>query len=216
MAEKRLLEFVCTGNNGRSPIAELIARNHLAQIKADSNYSAISSGLKVDYTNQFLAGNVRDDSNMTKLVIDAGRQSQLYTPEDIARIDRALREGNNDVLLQYAISVSSQLMTAERKHMRELLVEMGIPGEVKPGRDQTIVRPDAIVVLAMDKKGKSGVESIYMTVPRAPVIDILPHYATGGNHEVVNAFGKGRDVYRATIEQLAREVPLAVNRAVGA
>ena len=47
-------------------------------------------------------------------------------------------------------------------------------------------------------------------------MDVLPRYATGKDVEVVNAFGKGIEFYKATVEQLAREVPLAVNRAVGA
>ena len=44
-----LVEFVCIGNNGRSPFGEAFARQFLFEHSV-TQYSAISSGLKVDAT----------------------------------------------------------------------------------------------------------------------------------------------------------------------
>ncbi len=213
---KKLIEFVCTGNNGRSPVAELLARNHLVQIGASEEYDAASSGLMVDYTRRFVAGQVTDDPKMVGAIISIARDNMFYSPAEIFTISKALREGDNAVLLKYAVSTSTKLMDAERECMYGLLAKMGIPGQVKSGKDQTIARPDTKVVLAMDKKGLESVGKIYAANSHTPVIDTLPRYATGDDREVANAFGKPRGFYRATIEQLAREVPLAVDRAVGA
>jgi protein-tyrosine-phosphatase len=45
---KKLIEMVCTGNNGRSPVAELVGRNYLEEIGASDDYDTISSGTMVD------------------------------------------------------------------------------------------------------------------------------------------------------------------------
>ncbi len=45
--EQYKIEFVCTANKGRSPVAELIGNNYL-QKKGLQDYLAISSGSHVD------------------------------------------------------------------------------------------------------------------------------------------------------------------------
>lgn len=214
--QKKLIEMVCTGNNGRSPVAELLARNHLVTIGAESDFEIASSGIMVNYTDRFLAGEAKGDIYMTRAILKAAKDSGLIAHTQYQEIQATLRQGDEDRLFQYAVEIAPKLMAAERTHMREVLDEMGIRGDIKQGRDQTVVKSNALVVLAMDKEGLESVNAIYAPTPYRPTTAVLPVYAIGEDREVVNAFGGKREDYFITVKQLAREVPLAVNKAVGA
>ena len=100
MSDPKLFEFVCTGNHGRSPVAELIAR---AYLKAHTGYDSISSGTVSD---QIEAGNVVAAGKIR--VIRPGLERGIYDAAQRKAADEAIRSGNEEqleVFYQMAIDI---------------------------------------------------------------------------------------------------------------
>ncbi len=212
MAKKRLIEMVCTGNRGRSPVAELIANNYLAEIGATDRYKAISSGASVD-----VIGKGEFPIKELKPLINVGLERDLYNSEEIEEIEKALEQENENVIRQYGTRIANQFGQEEIESRTETLPLLGIKGNVKTTSEQTIARPDTAAVLCVDKKNYDLIKYIYEGSGYNPIINVLSRYATGNpDAEVKNAFGLGKEVYKQRIEQLVREVPLAVDKIVKA
>src|SRR3989344_8155634 len=208
----RLIEMVCTGNQGRSPVAELIARNHLKSIGAYGDYDSISSGTLVDTIE---SGNHTMGS--MRLVIDIAAQRSLYSPEETRELEDALRQGNTPVVRKYFDNAIGLFDKEEVENRAEILPLLGIQGEVKTTRNQTVARPDTIAVFSIDKRNYTIVEGLYENSSYSPVIDVLSRYATGNpDAELKNTFGKGKEAYRKGVEQMLEEVSVVVNRVIGA
>ena len=205
--------MVCTGNAGRSPVAELIANNHLNEIGAGDDYEAVSSGTMVD---RFSKGGGFPIKVMTPL-IDIARGQGLYDVESLKRLDEALRNGDRETIEFYFNKAAKEFSGREISHRERILRDLGISGTVKDTRDQTVPRQNAIAVLPMDRKNYVPVLDIYEGSEYTPIISVLSVLATGDlNAEVANSFGLGPEVYRERIEQLAHEVPIAVGKVIGA
>ena len=204
------IEFVCSGNNGRSPVAELIATNYLERVGADREYSATSSGTIVDL--------IKDGGFPIKVmtpIIDIAKEREIYSQESLQDIERALRENDSSTVERYFREASDVFMREEAQERGELLKELGMRGEVKIGRDQTIARSNTIAILPVDRKNYHAVLKIYGESGYNPVISIMSVLATGNPlAEVENAFGLGKNFYRSRIEQLSKEVPEAVKRII--
>lgn len=209
----RLIEMVCTGNQGRSPVAELIARNHLKSIGAYGDYDSISSGTLVD---MIQSGGFFTLSIMEQL-ISLARKRVLYSPEEIKEVDAALRQGDNDTIKKYFRKTIGLFDKEEVENRAEVLSLLGIRGKVKSTRDQTVPRQDTVAVFPVDKSNYGKVIGIYEGSGYSPAVDVLSRYATGNpDAELKNTFGKGKEVYRKGVEQMLEEVPVAVNRIIGA
>src|SRR3989338_4971733 len=89
---KKLIEMVCTGNQGRSPVAELVAANYLRDIGADE-YTAISSGTSVAAIKEH-----RVDVPFMIKVISVGKERGLYDPSQIQAYDDAVSRGDAKTL----------------------------------------------------------------------------------------------------------------------
>ena len=202
------IEFVCSGNNGRSPIAELIARNYLLKIGADSEYGAISSGTMVGIMDLG-----RPIECMLPL-INAAKQRGAYNEEDLKQLEWFLETRNNREVREYFKQASAIFAKEERE---KLIKEFGIEGTVKKEKNRTMKSLDSIAVLPLDRKNYQEVLWIYHQATHAPLISVMSVLATGDLHaEVPNSFGKGIEAYRQAVEQLIREVPEVVRRIVGA
>ena len=156
MAKKRLIEMVCTGNRGRSPVAELIANNYLAEIGATDRYKAISSGASVD-----VIGKGEFPIKELKPLINVGLERDLYNSEEIEEIEKALEQENENVIRQYGTRIANQFGQEEIESRTETLPLLGIKGNVKTTSEQTIARPDTAAVLSVDKKNYDLIKNIY-------------------------------------------------------
>lgn len=208
----KLIEMICTGNRGRSPVAELIARNHLKSVGAYGDYDSISSGTLVDTIE---SGDYTMES--MKPIIDIALQRPLYSPDEIKELEEALRQGNTPVVRRYFDNALGLFDREEVENRAEVLPLLGIQGEIKSTRYQTVARPDTVAVFPIDRKNYSIVKELYEKSDYSPVVDVLSKYATGNpDAELKNTFGKGKEVYRKGVEQMLEEVPIAVNRVIGA
>lgn len=209
--QKRIIELVCTGNRGRSPVAELIARNYLRKIDADE-YEASSSGTLVDKIKQ----EELPMAFMIKLIDIARSRGDVYTSIELQGIDSAIKDGNTRAITQYYKKADYMFGEEEKRDRQEVLPLLGIEGTLKSEQEQTIQRPDTIAVLSMARTNNQQVECIYASSAHKPVIDVLSRYATNNqNAEIPNAYGLGRKAYIQAVEVLVEQVPLAVERLLG-
>jgi len=206
----KLIEMVCTGNNGRSPVAELLAQNYLAQLGADWEYSAISSGTQVSEiaSGKFSLGLMRQ-------VIGTGVERRIYAPENLLEIREALEREDTAALKPYFDTAVNMFRAEELVNRTKVLREFGIPGLPKITKDQTVVRPDVIAIFPVDRNNKSKVIAIYQQADAKPLIEVLSAYATDRpEEEITNTFGRGEEFYRQVVRRMVFEVPVAIDRAI--
>lgn len=234
--------MVCTGNSGRSPVAELIARDHLKKIGADSEYGVISSGTLV----AAIAKGGFPIKIMTSFIDQAKDRGDVYDAEQLKALEKALEEENREVVEGFYNQAVGTFVDEEHADRAVVVPEFGYDlNGLKKGTNQTIVRPDVIAVLAMDKGNREKIMKIYkeanaishvlgpagnsdgyqcanvaLVSGEFPVagdfpitIGTLSGFVTGDpDSEIPNAFGRGTDVYRQTIAAIADYVPRAIDR----
>ncbi|MBR9693215.1 hypothetical protein GOV07_04800, partial [Candidatus Woesearchaeota archaeon] len=93
------IEFACTANQGRSPVAELIARNYIARLGAQQDLEAISSG---SHAAAIQAG-VNPVPVMLRFIeLARGRtENVIYTTVDEHGIDEAIKTGDDKAIAGY-------------------------------------------------------------------------------------------------------------------
>ncbi|MBW2981507.1 hypothetical protein KY343_01375 [Candidatus Woesearchaeota archaeon] len=206
----KIIELVCTGNHGRSPVAELIAQYYLGEIGAFGEYKATSSGTSVDLIEK---GQV--PAKAMAGIIGIGKERELYSADELKEIDQAIRDGRDEILRQYFLRASDLFSKEEHDYRTEAIKYFGIEGVVKEKSEQTIVRPDAVAVLSMAESNNRQVQKIYNNSDCNPVINVLSRFATGNPDAALpDAFGKGKDEYFKTVELLREHVPMAIDRLI--
>lgn len=206
--QKKVIEMVCTGNRGRSPVAELIAKNYLRTVGANE-YETSSSGTLVDKIKQ----DQLPMAFMIKVIDIARSRGDVYTPTELQSIDGAIKDGNTRAITQYYKKADYVFGEEEKRDRQEVLPILGIEGTLKSEQEQTIQRPDIIAVLSMARTNNQQVESIYANSTHKPIIDVLGRYATNNPiAEIPNAYGFGKKAYILAVEALVEQVPLAVEK----
>jgi hypothetical protein len=209
---KKLIEMVCTGNNGRSPVAELIGRNELKRLGAFDDYDTISSGTMVDKIGE---GKFSTNFMRPYVLLAIGRG--LYGTEVPKKLDTALREGEDEVVGEYFSRASELFATEEKEEGSILLKQYGIDGNVKEGADQTVPRTDVFAVLPMDRKNYAGVLRILDGSGQTPVVAVMSTLATQDpKAEVQNSFGQERAIYGSGFLRIFQQVPRAIQILVDA
>lgn len=207
---KKLIEMVCTGNNGRSPVAELIGRNYIEKIGAAELYNVISSGTLVDTIKKGTFG-----IPVMVPIINVAKGKDLYSSDEIKEIDEALGRNDAGNVKKYFMKAANKFKQEEADHRTEILNKYGINGNVKENPDQTIARPDTKAVLSVDKKNCELIKQIYGVSKYNPIIDVISRLATGNpDAEIKNAFGLGIKEYEKRIEQLVNDVPKAIDKVI--
>lgn len=203
----RFIEMVCTGNQGRSPVAELIAQNYLRRL-GTVDYASRSSGTLVDTIEK---GELPKSFKLQ--TIELAKRRGVYSPSDEASIQDALKQGNDTMIDNYFNQAVARFSEEEKTHRIIALKRFGIEGRVKEGRDQTIVRSESIVVLSMAQSNNSQVQSIYAHVANKPIMMTIGEYATNNpKSDVPNAFGLGQKEYESAIEVLMDYVPKSLDK----
>jgi len=208
MPEKKVIEFVCTANNGRSPVEELIAQQYLEKIGAEKEYSAASSGTQVDIIRK-----KELDMDVMKQVITLAQTRPIYSAEDLLGIEKALKDENTDLIKEYVGKADKALMIEEQIAMKTALQKYNIFGELKKIPDQTVPKKDRIAVLAVDEKNYERVVSIYRKSTYAPTIDIVTRFTFGENYsEIEECFGKEQRYHEESVRTMMKAVPAAIDK----
>jgi protein-tyrosine-phosphatase len=204
----KIIEFVCTGNSGRSKPAELKGISYLEEIGAEE-YRAESSGTSVDDIQ-----NDRIPNAIMIRTIESGKQRALYSAGEIQEIEQAIRDGNDEAIRYFFGRAADKFQKEEHAYRAEALKHFGIEGVIgKP--EQTIARPDTIAVLSMAESNNKQVQAIYEGSGDEPVIDVLSRFATGNPEAALpNAFGKSKEEYFEVVEKIIEQVPMAIDRLI--
>jgi|TARA_B100001971_G_C18221070_1_gene557235 protein-tyrosine-phosphatase len=211
---KKLIEAVCTANNGRSPLIERIGRNHLISIGANKDYDTISSGTMVDAINR----NEYTFDQTEPFVNLALKRGNVFSRSQMNQLSIAQKTGGILGLYEDLFNIALQRFVAEEHtNKSEAIERYEITGSIKEGKDQTVPRKDVVAVLPADKGNYNKVLSIYVPTEYTPTIAVLSQFATGNpNAQIENAFGKSKEEYMTMVERMLDDVPKAINRIVGA
>lgn len=204
---KDCIEFVCTANVGRSPVAELIAADYLQKIGAA--FEAISSGSLVVMIQE---GKLSIDRQIPFLQIALSR-GDVYCTADAPKAEAALASRDEAEVSRLYRIAEARFHDEELMNREAALQHFGIHGKVKSHGDQTIVRRESALILPMAASNKTQVEGLYASSDYHPIIELLGVYATGDlSTGVPDAFGKGKAEYFQVVEAIRDFVPKAIDR----
>lgn len=220
MVTKNTIEYVCTHNHGRSPLAQAFSQSYLGALGFDS-YQVISSGSKVDETNSMLDGSLENSPNFVKFLLNKGLERGLYDihNEKFVRTfaDIETDDANLKLCQQNYSRKLHQRFVAEEHEYRAMAFKrfhLGIP---KEQHDQTIGREDTFLVLGMGVENVSGAREIYV---RDGILD-LPEFETLAGHSLEmpgekfkSGFGGTYNDYLNMAEEIRELVFRGINQIV--
>lgn len=210
MVTQRTIEFVDTLNRvgGVASIAKLVGENYLKKIGA-VGYWTKSSGSHVDAIEK---GDVPFDF-MVDMIDKARKKGGIFQKHDSYLIDKAIEEGNSDVLSQY-YQRAEAIFQEEPNYTLDVFRNFDIKGGLKEMQEQTVARPDTLCVFAMSELDSQKVQDIYCNSDYRPnVIEVLWEYArVRKNVRIVEPFGLDGERHIKSVEQLLKYVPKAIDR----
>lgn len=188
MVDKIGIEYVDTGNNGRSPLAETVARNHLNQFYnyLSANVVISSSGTK---SNAFIEP--INSFEFSKFFIEKGHRytiviPELYSFDEVKLVEEILQEnasekyeidnnfrGQTNTL---AVKTRDHFLREETEHRNEFLRNLGLEYKGKSNK-QTEISPNVKLILPMDKVNAEKVRELYNSHNLFPRIEVLSDYA---------------------------------------
>ncbi len=212
------IEFVCTGNGGRSPTAQTIGRNYVENLGLEDTVKIYSSGTQADLAEadlfQFPLPFLLD-------YIEVGFKSGTYqgstkdTAEQVVakKEEVALAVGKGDKearrIVEYCIHY---LMADEVVKRNQVLMEIDLVPENR-FHQQTKVRDDVDLVLAMKQSNADYLRKLYEGRKEAPKIATLCEYA-GMKGQVDDPFGGTLDDFRKTRDLIGEVVRKSIDKVV--
>lgn len=202
MMKMKVIEFVCTANHGRSPIAEAIAIDYITGSRLhEYEYRAASSGINVK---NIRAGVTRMDA--VKRILEMGKQRMIINP---AEIDRALRDGNTALLMEFYRMISKTFAREEEQWRDEAFYYFDIRTQLKETPEQIRALDDRIAVFGMEERHKRFVEDLYEKSDfEAPRIEVLD---TG----LENPYGKTKELYFENTARMTEIIPEKIDEIAG-
>ncbi len=204
----KLIEMVCSGNNGRSPVMKLLAKRRLNEIGA-ANYCVDSSGTYVDKINKLDFSR----EEMIPTIILALRKG-IYEADERRALNCFLRFQEGE-LLTYFQKALFTLMHEEQSYRTTMLINLGFnPDDVQPPK-QTTAREEVVAVVTADQDNAIRARDIYIKSEVFPVPLIASISELAGMPEILpvtNRFDFG--IYSAIINQLAIRTPKAIDEVV--
>lgn len=218
MVNKLGIEYICTGNGGRSPTAETIAKDYIRQSELEDRINIYSSGTGADSCEKDL---FQFPINFLLDYIEIGLHSGTYkgkaksvAEEIVAQKEKtalAVGDGQTEVKdkVEYCIRY---LMADEVAKRNRVLLEIGL---VPRGHfhQQTRIRDDVSLILPMKRSNADYVEQFYRDSGHNPVIVPLCEYA-GMEGRVDDPFGGTLDDFRKTRDLIGEAVRKSIDRAV--
>ncbi len=217
------IEYVCTGNNGRSPMAEAIAKDYLHRQKLTSKVCVYSSGSGLPQpTRARRHGDLQREREQNLKIVELALRNGIYQePWRQEEARSALEGGQNfnkfsllEDLVNYAVRV-------EGIFRDQALLEVGLVAAGKYHQPTTPGQEG--LILTMSESNAAQVRQIYqvdrlenpgLTITGLrPTITTLNQYA-GMEGEVPNPFCQLLPAYRQVRDHLLVAVPKTIDRAV--
>ncbi len=207
------LEYVCTGNNGRSPQAEAIATDYVHRQGLADRVRVRSSGSGLHP--MFLREGAEKTQAQLQIVRMAAAngvyQESWRRDQAAAVLAEGQGHGTDPELVQ---ELFDYVVRAEAIFRDQVLMEAGLVATREYHRPTMLHgSDDQHVVLAMAKANLDQVRQIYAGSGYTPTIALLNEYA-GMEGDVPNPFCRLLPEYRAARDHLRIAVPRTVDRAV--
>ena len=191
----REIEFVCAGNNGRSPVAETAGRKLAQKLGIEERIRIFSSGTMVDTTN------LGDIGTMLLPYAEAAVRNKLILPDRIKQL-----ESNPSAVLD-------ELTAIEEKWRNRYIAESTGFDYSKHTRRQTVALPGRRLILPVDETNLKRTRKIYEDSGHNPTIEVLPVFI-GLNLDLHQVDVRDYEDYRALAEKVEMAAKEAVLRAM--
>jgi protein-tyrosine-phosphatase len=212
---KKRIEMICMGNQGRSPVAELVARNYIVSLGADEFFYVASSGTLVESIN---TKKVSLD-NKIYTINKAIEMGENGSGNVFSRSNRRLAEesiaSKHTQAIDYFFEIAAEAVNAHEVANRAAAIKyFKIPGRVKRVPEPTVAQRDASALFTMSAGNLEAVKGIYAGAGmQIPLLDVLSRYAWDSpKAELPDAYGKPKGVYLTMVQQLLLDVPRAMDR----
>ncbi len=163
------IEFVCSLNNGRSPVAEAVARNIVRFLGLSETVSLSSSGTYVDlsgFTDEDLLNKI--EPGIYELV-----KHGTFSPDILERV-----KTNPWMVLEETLALEEEWRNDYINHLTNY-DSKSIRKDFKfHQRTQTIFRPNAQLILPIDDENLHRIREIYKNIRYSPRIENLFDYAS--------------------------------------
>ncbi|MBR9705224.1 hypothetical protein GOV12_07465 [Candidatus Pacearchaeota archaeon] len=220
MVTKNTIEYVCSHNHGRSPLAQAFSLSYLSAL-GNTFFNVISSGSKVDKTNSMLDGSLEIPPDFVKWLLNKGLERGLFDKhnEKFVRTFADI-ETDNVNLLRCQQNYSRNLhrrFVAEEHEYRAMAFKRFRLGTPKEKHDQTVGRNDTFLVLGMGVENVDKSREIYIN---DGIIE-LPEFETLAGHSLEepgrkfkSGFGGDYNDYLNMAEEIRELVFRGINRLI--
>lgn len=221
----RIIEFVCTANHGRSPVAALIAQNYIEDHNL-ADYEVISSGSRANEWHDIKAGKLPIPVRDAKSFVGLGRKAGFFSELSGQSIDDVLaREDLTPSDLDFLRDMASRAFQSFEKDEGEFrdraVRELGLRGTLKQTQDQLVAGDNRVLILGMGQNHVARIMELYQQSRvagrnyRSAEIDTLAGYSDGNSGaEFHSAYGESFENYMTMIGEIRRYVRGSMDRLV--
>ncbi len=206
------IEYICTGNGGRSPIAHTIAQNYVQNTGLEDKIKIYSSGTHAQFaqTNllqfplSFLLDNI-------KIGLNSGayqRNAQEIAKRVVEHKEECLNQKSRKDI-KYCIRY---LMADEVIKRNQVLLEIGLVPQTN-FHQQTRIRDDINLILLLNIEHARYVSRLYTAANKVPQIACLRAYAKLPG-QIDDPFGRTLDDFRKTRDRIKEAVEKSIDRAI--
>ncbi|MFH1053972.1 MAG: hypothetical protein V1740_06155 [Candidatus Woesearchaeota archaeon] len=215
--DQALIMGVCTANQGRSQPFEATGNIRLAELGMLDRYRCVSSGSSVDD----IANDRTPVSVKERFVRMALKDHNVYDPEQVKRLDQALRNGDDDIINEL-YPLTEEHFQNEEHAWRDIWRQdasnrYGIKIVFKQEPEQTVARPNVVAVLPMAQRNLDAVQAIYdaQEAQYPPVFEVLPVFIPGVREkQATDCFGGRQEEYLNCVKQVEIWTRMAVDEIV--
>lgn len=224
------IEYVCSGNGGRSPMAETLAKNYIKKLGLEERIKVYSSGTDAklfeesifNFPIQVLLDCI--NKGLKKEVFPNGLKQfaeyVLSKKDEITEEPKSLEKQMNKFLkCLYVERCINYLSTNETYNRDMALLEVGLAPE-GPFHKQTKVRTDVNLILVMKQSNVKTVEQIYknseeglLLIPKLKITTISEYAGLYG--EIDDPFAGNLEDYKKTRDQLTQAVEKSIDKIIG-
>ena len=209
------IEYVCTANGGRSPMAEVAAQKRVDELSLEREIMVCSSGSHYEVLQKM---EMPFDYLMSNL--ELGLERSFYNPEQKREAEKILGDKEKfeqtyrqDLVTKEVIKdlakIPEIILTEEEEHFRDLV--LGEVGLQYIGKEQQYKpREEVQIVLPMKESNAERVREL--SDPNiAQIIMPIREYA-GLEGDIPNPFGKGIEVWRETRDSIFEAAKASVEK----
>jgi protein-tyrosine-phosphatase len=212
----KYFEFVCSGNHGRSPLAECIAKQYLSKLEV-RGYWAISSGTRVDETRQYRKDGVVYEDEFARRLLKIAARRKLFGLDRCSDILSKENSGSDETsfIRNSANRVLALFEEEEEMYRNEAMIRLHISTLLKLFPEQTKVNGDSVLIRGMGQEHVREIKKIFENSEFKPMIETLEKYAGEEETGFTGAWGHGLEDYMIVAERMKECVHKSLSKFLG-